>query len=294
MGGTGNNLWTSKTEGPSLIYRNVQGHLSSGSEEGGDRINNHNVRHKSLTLTLLTNVVWLHFDLLFCSIQVCDDIDECNEPNNGGCAENSQCHNSVVKRDFKLFFWINICCWKNPDVYQPAPAQGSYHCGSCKTGFTGDQVKGCKPEISCGNSLTNPCDANAQCVVERDGSISCQVGLCTSCSLTYSVFVWVSEGFLLPSQCGIGWAGNGYLCGKDTDIDGYPDEKLRCKDTNCRKVSKPQFHFHRQGSFFLRRSNVSTSLLRITVSMFRTLAKRMLIGMVKVTPVMMMQMVTVY
>ncbi|XP_063334352.1 thrombospondin-4-B [Pelmatolapia mariae] len=113
--------------------------------------------------------------------QVCDDIDECKGSDNGGCTANSICHNSV----------------------------GSYHCGSCKSGFTGDQVKGCKPEISCGNSLTNPCDVNAQCIVERDGSISC--------------------------QCGIGWAGNGYLCGKDTDIDGYPDEKLKCKDPNCRK-----------------------------------------------------------
>lgn len=56
-----------------------------------------------------------------------------------------------------------------------ARAQGSYHCGSCKTGFTGDQVKGCKPEISCGNSLTNPCDVNAQCIPERDGSVTCQV-----------------------------------------------------------------------------------------------------------------------
>uniref|UniRef100_A0A7N8Y4A1 Thrombospondin 4b n=1 Tax=Mastacembelus armatus TaxID=205130 RepID=A0A7N8Y4A1_9TELE len=113
--------------------------------------------------------------------QVCDDIDECKGPDNGGCAANSVCHNSM----------------------------GSYHCGSCKPGFTGDQVKGCKPEISCGNSLTNPCDINANCVLERDESISC--------------------------QCGIGWAGNGYLCGKDTDIDGYPDEKLKCKDATCRK-----------------------------------------------------------
>ncbi|XP_067105827.1 LOW QUALITY PROTEIN: thrombospondin-4-B [Osmerus mordax] len=113
--------------------------------------------------------------------QICDDIDECRGPNNGGCTANSLCHNSV----------------------------GSYKCGGCQTGFTGDQVKGCKPERSCGNSLTNPCDTNAICNVERDGSISC--------------------------QCGIGWAGNGYLCGKDTDIDGYPDEKLKCKDLNCKK-----------------------------------------------------------
>ncbi|RVE65980.1 hypothetical protein OJAV_G00121930 [Oryzias javanicus] len=112
--------------------------------------------------------------------QICDDVDECKGPNNGGCPANSNCENSM----------------------------GSYHC-SCKTGFIGDAVKGCKPEVSCGNSLTNPCHANATCVLERDGSISC--------------------------QCGIGWAGNGYLCGKDTDIDGYPDEKLKCKDAHCRK-----------------------------------------------------------
>lgn len=75
------------------------------------------------------------------------------------------------------FVWLSNCCPKKPDVL--FPAQGSYHCGSCKSGFTGDQVKGCKPEMSCGNSLTNPCDINAQCSVERDGSISCQVGFHT-------------------------------------------------------------------------------------------------------------------
>ncbi|XP_066501449.1 thrombospondin-4-B [Hoplias malabaricus] len=113
--------------------------------------------------------------------QVCNDIDECKGPNNGGCTANSVCLNSM----------------------------GSYRCGGCKTGFTGDQVKGCKPERSCGNRLQNPCDPNAQCIEERDGTIVC--------------------------QCGIGWAGNGYLCGKDTDIDGYPDEKLRCRDPTCKK-----------------------------------------------------------
>uniref|UniRef100_A0A8K9X0I1 Thrombospondin 4a n=1 Tax=Oncorhynchus mykiss TaxID=8022 RepID=A0A8K9X0I1_ONCMY len=113
--------------------------------------------------------------------QVCDDIDECKGPNNGGCTADSLCHNSA----------------------------GSYVCGGCKTGYIGGQVKGCKPERSCGNSRTNPCDVNAQCIQERDGSITC--------------------------QCGIGWAGNGYLCGKDTDIDGYPDEKLKCKDMVCKK-----------------------------------------------------------
>lgn len=38
-------------------------------------------------------------------------------------------------------------------------------------------------------------------------------------------------------QCGVGWAGNGYLCGPDIDIDGFPDDKLDCPEQSCNKVS---------------------------------------------------------
>ncbi|KAJ8285495.1 hypothetical protein GJAV_G00027440 [Gymnothorax javanicus] len=113
--------------------------------------------------------------------QMCKDIDECAEPDNGGCTANSHCHNTL----------------------------GSFYCGACKPGFTGDQGTGCRPEKTCGNNLQNPCGENAHCVMERDGTISC--------------------------RCDIGWAGNGYQCSRDTDIDGYPDAKLTCKDPTCRK-----------------------------------------------------------
>lgn len=114
--------------------------------------------------------------------QVCEDIDEClGPPDNGGCTPNSYCYNTM----------------------------GSFRCGECKAGFTGDQTKGCQGTRLCANGLPNPCDASAECVVERDGSISC--------------------------VCGVGWAGNGYVCGKDTDIDGYPDSQLPCRDIKCKK-----------------------------------------------------------
>ncbi|XP_069034085.1 thrombospondin-4a [Embiotoca jacksoni] len=114
--------------------------------------------------------------------QVCEDIDEClGPPEDGGCTANSHCYNTI----------------------------GSFRCGECKTGFTGDQVGGCHGSRLCPNGQPNPCDANGECVVERDGSISC--------------------------VCGIGWAGNGYVCGKDTDIDAYPDNKLLCRDNTCKQ-----------------------------------------------------------
>uniref|UniRef100_A0A669EI90 Si:ch211-43f4.1 n=1 Tax=Oreochromis niloticus TaxID=8128 RepID=A0A669EI90_ORENI len=112
--------------------------------------------------------------------QVCRDINECDGPNNGGCVANSVCLNTP----------------------------GSFRCGPCKTGYTGDQRQGCKPERACGNGQPNPCHASAECIVHREGTIECQV---------------------------IGWAGNGYVCGPDTDIDGFPDEKLDCPDSNCNK-----------------------------------------------------------
>ncbi|XP_062873499.1 thrombospondin-4a [Trichomycterus rosablanca] len=129
--------------------------------------------------------------------QVCNDIDECQRGDHGGCTPDSYCYNTM----------------------------GSFQCGDCMPGFTGDQVSGCKQigpwpgsgtlepaalsKRLCGNGQPNPCDANAQCKVERDGSISC--------------------------ECNIGWAGDGYVCGKDTDIDAYPDRKLQCQDANCKK-----------------------------------------------------------
>lgn len=40
------------------------------------------------------------------------------------------------------------------------------------------------------------------------------------------------------AQCNVGWAGNGNVCGTDTDIDGYPDQALPCMDNNkhCKQV----------------------------------------------------------
>ncbi|CAI9577037.1 unnamed protein product [Staurois parvus] len=121
------------------------------------------------------------------SKQVCTDIDECNDGNNGGCAANSICTNTV----------------------------GSYKCGPCKPGFVGNQSLGCVPKKSCVSPAFNPCHVNAHCVFERNGDVTC--------------------------ACNVGWAGNGYTCGRDTDIDGYPDEPMpcidnhkHCKQDNCR------------------------------------------------------------
>lgn len=37
-------------------------------------------------------------------------------------------------------------------------------------------------------------------------------------------------------QCNPGWAGNGEICGRDTDIDGWPDQQLPCRELRCQRV----------------------------------------------------------
>ncbi|CAH2293376.1 cartilage oligomeric matrix isoform X1 [Pelobates cultripes] len=86
--------------------------------------------------------------------------------------------------------------------------KGSYKCSPCKAG-KGGQNTACKTERRCPNGEISKCHEKAECIIERDGSIAC--------------------------VCAVGWAGNGIICAKDTDIDGFPDEKLRCSALRCKK-----------------------------------------------------------
>ncbi|XP_026645087.1 thrombospondin-3 isoform X6 [Microtus ochrogaster] len=125
-----------------------------------------------------TQVSGVGIDYARASKQVCNDIDECNDGDNGGCDPNSICTNTV----------------------------GSFKCGPCRLGFLGNQSQGCLPARTCHSPAHSPCHVHAHCLFERNGAVSC--------------------------QCNVGWAGNGNVCGPDTDIDGYPDQALPCMDNN--------------------------------------------------------------
>ncbi|KAM9686574.1 thrombospondin-3 isoform 9-T9 [Trichechus inunguis] len=125
-----------------------------------------------------TRVSGVGIDYARASKQVCNDIDECTDGNNGGCDPNSICTNTV----------------------------GSFKCGPCRLGFLGNQSQGCLPARTCHSPVHSPCHVHAHCLFERNGAVSC--------------------------MCNVGWAGNGNVCGPDTDIDGYPDQALPCMDNN--------------------------------------------------------------
>ena len=41
---------------------------------------------------------------------------------------------------------------------------------------------------------------------------------------------WCFDTLTIKCTCRIGWAGNGEECGRDSDLDGYPDQDLACVD----------------------------------------------------------------
>ncbi|XP_046970166.1 cartilage oligomeric matrix protein isoform X2 [Vanessa cardui] len=47
-------------------------------------------------------------------------------------------------------------------------------------------------------------------------------------------------GYGLNCVCATGWAGNGTVCGPDSDLDGYPDHQLPCNEQHCKADNCPQ------------------------------------------------------
>lgn len=73
--------------------------------------------------------------------------------------------------------------------------QGSYHCGQCKPGYTGDQTRGCQAERSCRNRALNPCSIHARCIEERRGEVTCIVS-----SLIHAFLQWNPAFFRLEMR----------------------------------------------------------------------------------------------
>uniref|UniRef100_A0A8C0F6J2 Cartilage oligomeric matrix protein n=1 Tax=Bubo bubo TaxID=30461 RepID=A0A8C0F6J2_BUBBB len=135
--------------------------------------------------------------------QVCTDINECETGAARNCVPNSICINT----------------------------RGSYKCGACKPGFVGDQVTGCKSQTvrRCPNGEISPCHEKAQCIVERDGSLSC-VDNCMTVP---------NSGQEDADRDGIGDA-----CDDDADGDGILNTEDNCvytRNADQRNVDKDNF-----------------------------------------------------
>uniref|UniRef100_A0A8D0CEI4 Si:ch211-43f4.1 n=1 Tax=Scleropages formosus TaxID=113540 RepID=A0A8D0CEI4_SCLFO len=128
---------------------------------------------------------------------------------------------------------------------------GGIKCGPCPEGTEGNGIH-CTDVDEC---LTKPCHTGVRCINTFPGFRCgpCPAGftgpVVQGIGLSYARTNKQVPGSKIPlyknkfynnrlgqliAEC-MGWAGNGYLCGLDIDIDGFPDEKLNCPETNCAK-----------------------------------------------------------
>ncbi|XP_073822844.1 cartilage oligomeric matrix protein-like [Musca autumnalis] len=84
---------------------------------------------------------------------------------------------------------------------------GSYQC-HCREGFKHNGTH-CTPTV-CPDDY---CDSNAKCFLSDDYNIHC--------------------------RCNVGWAGNGFVCGSDQDLDSWPDHSLPCSEPHCKQDNCP-------------------------------------------------------
>ncbi|XP_071504668.1 uncharacterized protein [Diadema antillarum] len=142
----------------------------------------------------------------------CTDIDECAVDN--PCWEPAECLNLVP----------GYVCGRCPAGYEGEVThgyglehtrnhrQGGHLCGSCLHGYVGTNEEGCFLPVDHCAENSSECDPNAICTYTGPGTYYCEC------------------------DADMGWAGDGYVCGRDEDLDGQVDTRLACRqpnDTRC-------------------------------------------------------------
>eukprot|EP00117_Sycon_ciliatum_P020763 scpid2291/ scgid18403/ Thrombospondin-3 len=167
----------------------------------------------------------------------CADIDECTAAS--PCSSLSQCVNTntgyyctacpegyrgITSHGVGITYAMNnkqTCsdfneCLVNNGGCDPLSycnnTQGGFLCGPCIPGFLGNGYSGCTSGDYCSLGV-HDCHSNATCTMTGVAQYTC--------------------------ECKMGFAGTGRLCADDSDLDGYPSERLDCEERSCLKDNCP-------------------------------------------------------
>uniref|UniRef100_A0A4W6FEP7 Thrombospondin 2b n=1 Tax=Lates calcarifer TaxID=8187 RepID=A0A4W6FEP7_LATCA len=191
-------------------------------------------------------------------------------PQNGGkpCAGDAVDYESCNRQPCP----IDTCLLSNPcfpGVKCTSYADGSWECGRCPLGLNGNGTH-CEDE--------NECEVEGVCVTE---CVNTDPGFyCLPCPPRYKgtqpyglgmqeaqktrqvcepynpckdnthtchkyaecIYLGLASEVLYKCMCAVGFAGDGFLCGEDSDLDGWPNYRLPCKQNatyHCQKDNCP-------------------------------------------------------